>query len=125
MSPAEQLLTRWRDRAEELQPFASAAAEAFRRAAQELEDALAEQHLQVLSLQEAAAESGYSVDHLAREIREGRIPNAGRKGKPRIRRRDLPRKPGHVPVAQQRLRNPSSTAGARARRAALTLQRGR
>lgn len=125
MLPAEELLSKWRDRAEELQPFAAAAAEAFRRAAQELEDALAEQRLAVLSLQEAAAESGYSVDHLSREIREGRIPNAGRKGKPRIRRSDLPRKPGHVPVAEQRLRNPSSTAGARARRAALTLQRGR
>jgi len=45
-----------------------------------------------LSLARAAQESGYSADHLARLVREGRIPNAGRKAKPLIRRRDLPQK---------------------------------
>ena len=46
-----------------------------------------------LSLREAAARSGYSEDHLARLIRQGTIPNAGRRGAPRIRRGDLPRRP--------------------------------
>ena len=46
-----------------------------------------------LSLQQAADESGYTVDHLGRLIREGRIPNAGRKARPLIRRSDLPSKP--------------------------------
>ncbi len=47
----------------------------------------------LLSLPEAAGRSGYSVEHLGRLVREGRIPNAGRKGSPRIRAGDLPRKP--------------------------------
>ncbi len=48
----------------------------------------------LLTLTEAARESGYSADHLGREIRAGRIPNAGRPHAPRIRRGELPRKPG-------------------------------
>ena len=47
-------------------------------------------------LVEAARESGYSADHLGRLVRDGKIPNAGRPGAPRIARRDLPRK-AHAP----------------------------
>lgn len=47
---------------------------------------------ELLSLGQAAAESGYSADHLGRLIREGKLVNAGRANAPRIRRRDLPRK---------------------------------
>jgi hypothetical protein len=43
-----------------------------------------------LSLARAAKESGYSVDHLSRLLREGKIPNSGRPSKPLIRRGDLP-----------------------------------
>jgi hypothetical protein len=46
-----------------------------------------------LTLSEAAAESGYSVDHLSRLLRSNRLPNAGRRYSPRIRRGDLPRRP--------------------------------
>lgn len=46
-----------------------------------------------LTLTAAANLSGYSTDHLSRLIREGSIPNAGRKGSPRIRRSDLPIRP--------------------------------
>ena len=53
-----------------------------------------------LSLTEAAHASGYSRDHLGREVRAGRIPNAGRLNAPRIERRYLPRKPGALPCAQ-------------------------
>ena len=49
---------------------------------------------EMLGLSRAAEESGYSADHLSRLVREGRIPNSGRKSKPLIRRRDLPVKPG-------------------------------
>lgn len=48
---------------------------------------------EVLNLREAARESGFSADHLGQLVREGKIPNAGRARSPRIRRRDLPRKP--------------------------------
>ncbi|MQA91099.1 MAG: hypothetical protein GEU90_12825 [Gemmatimonas sp.] len=48
---------------------------------------------ELLNLQQAADESGYTPDHLGRLIREGRLPNAGRKARPLIRRSDLPSKP--------------------------------
>ncbi len=47
-----------------------------------------------LTIPQAAEESGYSRDHLRSLVASGEIPNAGRKGSPRIRRRDLPVKPG-------------------------------
>ena len=49
---------------------------------------------ELLTYQEAARESGYHADTLGHLVREGKIPNATRKGAPRIRRGDLPRKPG-------------------------------
>jgi hypothetical protein len=48
---------------------------------------------EVLTLVEAAGESGLSADHLGRLLRTGTIPNSGRKGAPRIGRSDLPRSP--------------------------------
>ena len=50
----------------------------------------------IVSVGEAAKASGYSADHLRRALASGRLPNAGRKGKPAIRLEDLPRKPGHI-----------------------------
>lgn len=44
----------------------------------------------VLTLRVAAAECGYSVEHLARLVRGGRIRNAGRRHAPRIYAVDLP-----------------------------------
>ena len=41
---------------------------------------------------QAAEESGYTPDHISRLIAEKRIKNVGRKGKPLVRRGDLPRK---------------------------------
>lgn len=60
----------------------------------ELEHANASVAAQALSLADAARESGYSVEHLSRMIRNGTIPNAGRKGKPLVRVGDLPKRPG-------------------------------
>lgn len=48
---------------------------------------------ELLPISRAAKLSGYSREHLARCVREGRIRNSGRKHKPLIRREDLPRKP--------------------------------
>src|SRR5690606_4895002 len=53
---------------------------------------------ELLSLQQAADESGYTPDHLGRLIREGKVPNAGRKARPMIRRSDLPAKPARKPT---------------------------
>ncbi len=52
---------------------------------------------EALTLTEAARESGYSRDHLGRELRAGRIPNVGRPNAPRIERRFLPHKAGALP----------------------------
>jgi hypothetical protein len=48
----------------------------------------------LLDLTQAARECGYSPDALGRMVRAGRIPNLGRPGAPKVRRSDLPRKPG-------------------------------
>jgi hypothetical protein len=54
-------------------------------------DAVAQEEADTtLTLKQAAIRSGYTVDHLARMIRQGRIPNAGRHHAPRIRLGDLP-----------------------------------
>ena len=81
----------WRDQAEGLRQFgADAQAKAVDRCADHLEEVLRQEGDALLKLPEAAEESGYSSDHIGRLIREGRIPNAGRPGAPRIARRDLP-----------------------------------
>jgi len=91
---AAELPRTWRSRAEELRPYAPAAAEAFARAADELAGALASAADEELTLAEAAAESGYSERRLRELLAAGELPQAGRKGRPRIRRGDLPRRAG-------------------------------
>jgi len=51
--------------------------------------------LGVVSLQEAHLIGGYAIDSLQRMVASGQIENVGRKGKPRIRRADVPVKPGY------------------------------
>jgi hypothetical protein len=63
---------------------------------EELEAAVREGEDDLLDLQEAATESGYSADHLSRLLRAGKLPQAGKRNAPKIRRRDLPRKPEAV-----------------------------
>ena len=89
------LLLQWRSRASDLERYAPVAAQAFRDAADELAEALngAEE---TVSLKEASMLGGYPVDSLQRMVAHGRIPNYGRKGKPRIRRADVPVKPGYA-----------------------------
>ncbi len=83
----------WRSRAKALRRYGSdAPAVALERCADELETTLRERDETGLSLVQAARESGYSADHLGRLVRDGKLPNAGRPGAPRIARRHLPRK---------------------------------
>ena len=51
----------------------------------------------LLTLTQAASESGYSAEYLGALIRQGRLANAGRPHAPRIRRQDLPRKASGLP----------------------------
>ena len=70
----------------------------FRLCAAELLEAIREAEARVLTLTEASEASGYTSDHLRRLIADGTIPNAGRRGKPLVRRSDLPMKPGATNV---------------------------
>jgi hypothetical protein len=90
-----EVLTRWSQRREEYE-LAGALVDAAKLITQfvtDIENAIRCEADNVLTLRGAAAKSGYSVDHLARMIREGRIANAGRRNAPRIREGDLPRRP--------------------------------
>ena len=88
------LAREWAATATQLKRFGAAEiAKAVEECARQLRDALDSEGDSLLSLAEAAAISGYSVDHLSRLIRSGVIPNRGRKGKPSIARKDLPLRP--------------------------------
>lgn len=91
----------WRARADELRRFAAEPqAVALECAASDLERALAAWQNEALTLSEASAVSGYSADYLGTILREKPQLNAGRKGAPRIRRRDLPIKAAALPAAR-------------------------
>ena len=91
----EALPATWRRQAKALRQYGGdTPAVALESCAAELEATLRKRDQTTLSLTEAARESGYSADHLGRLVRDGRIPNAGRPGAPRIARRNLPCKTG-------------------------------
>jgi hypothetical protein len=69
----------------------------------------------VLNLQEAAAESGYSPDHLGALIRKKALPQAGRPGAPKIRRSDLPKKASGLRPPPQAFKIVPATPGEIAR----------
>ena len=76
-------------------------------AAREVEQALRAETDELLTLTEASEISGYHPDSLARMVRDGQIPDLRppkSKGMIRIRRGDLPIKPGkeHTPSADVR-----------------------
>ena len=97
MSPFD-LVSEWRSAAKLFREHEQAAtAVAYEKCADQLEAVLELETEATLSLQEASAESGYSADHLGRMIREGKIPNAGKPGAPRIAKKDLPRNPDIAP----------------------------
>lgn len=91
MTPRD-LVTSWRERADVLEPYAPHVARAFRDHADELEAALHSAMDALLTLDQASRESGYTADHLRHLVAQGTIPNAGKKGAPRVRRADLPRR---------------------------------
>jgi hypothetical protein len=60
--------------------------------AAELDEWVHAWELERLTLEQAAAESGYSYSTLQHLVAAKRLPNAGSARRPRIRRGDLPRK---------------------------------
>ncbi len=93
-APLDALRTKWRARRDEFARFQAAVngATLCDELLADLNGALLAHDDEVLTLRDAAAVSGYTVDHLARLIRQGKLPNAGRKRAPRVHRRDVPLK---------------------------------
>jgi hypothetical protein len=91
------LIARWRGRQDEWSRL-GAAVDGAKVAAEIVADLEALQRAQssaAVTLREAALIGGYSPDHLQRLVAGGQLENVGRKGRPRIRRDDVPVKPGH------------------------------
>ena len=84
---------RWRAEAEILRRRGAAVqAEVLESCAVDLEECERARELELLSLEQAAAESGFSYSAIQKMVAEGELTNVGRKGKPLVRRGDLPRK---------------------------------
>ena len=71
---------------------AGAQADALESCATELEEWTRQRDLEALTLDEAAAESGYSYSALQKKVADVELANVGRPRAPRVRRRDLPKK---------------------------------
>lgn len=95
-----EFLTRWRLRCEELRRLGALVdgATLIDQLLADIADVFDDEAEVDLTLTDAAARSGYSRDHLARLVRQHRIPNSGRRGAPRVRLRDLPIRPGVTPA---------------------------
>jgi len=97
MKPVDALAERWLSVAEVLEGVLDErGASLFRLHAAELREAIREAGEEVLTLAQAAKESGYSASRLRHLIAAGDLPQAGERGRPRIRRGDLPTKPKKV-----------------------------
>ena len=108
-SAVYQAVTDIRGKAKELRESfgAEGPARSLEWAAARIEQALRDENDQLLTLPDAAELSGYHPDSLARMVRDGQIPDLrppNSKGMIRIRRADLPIKPGrqHTPDADVR-----------------------
>jgi hypothetical protein len=104
----EQLLERWRNWVDDLRQvhLDERLASFLEARIAEVEKARAQAETGILSLKEAAGYSGYHYDHIRWLVRHNRLENVGRKGSPRVRQRDLPRRPvAERPEAEQTRRS--------------------
>lgn len=97
------LVEEWRAQAATLREYgAEMQAVALERCADQLDEGVRELESRPLTLAEASEVGGYSVDHLGRLVRQGKIPNVGRPGAPRIAREHVPIKAGMVALAPEK-----------------------
>jgi hypothetical protein len=66
----------------------------------QLRDAVSKSQDRPVTVREAAQLGGYSEDHVRRLVRDGGLRNVGRRYAPRIRRCDVPCKPGYLPASE-------------------------
>ena len=113
-SPASSLAAQWREDADTLRKRgAEVQAVALESCADDLESVLQEREDELLSITEAAAESGLSEETLRRQIRQGKLPAERRPGTRthlRIRRGDLVHKAGNLAGKVPKVDSPASTA---------------
>ncbi len=89
----EALATRWESDAALMCSYsATPVGDALIRCAEELRDEIATVEDGLLSYEEAADESGYSVSHLRRLVSQGQLRDQTDQGPTQLRRGDLPRK---------------------------------
>ena len=85
-----ELATSWRATAANLRRYGAVGeATALEACAAELEHAEREYAVEELTLEQAAGELGLKADTVGRYLRDGDLPNAGEKNRPRVRRCDL------------------------------------
>lgn len=117
MYTPQDFLRRWQIRRDDLAHI-SATVDGAKLITEILADAkriFARERETALTLDLAAQRSGYSKEHLARLVRNGVIPNAGRRGAPRIAVQDLPNRPlKRRPLDSPRSRQYNPIADARA-----------
>ncbi len=96
MTGLESLAKRWQAEADTVEQRYGdrTTAKLLRTLAAELTETLREEADELLTLAEAADLSGYASDTLRHRVSNGSIPNSGEPGRPRIRRGDVPTKPG-------------------------------
>jgi ribosomal protein L19E len=104
------LMERWVEEAAQLREryALESAARVCEAHARELSDAIREVGEELLTVSEAAEESGYSKQHIRSLIASGDVPNAGCKGRPRVRRADLPPRKARRTAAKGRTRMPKT-----------------
>ena len=73
---------------------AEAQAKTLELCAAELEQTHKEWELEALTLEQAVEESGFSYSSLQKRVAAGELSNVGEKGRPRIRRCEIPKKGG-------------------------------
>lgn len=97
LGPLHDLAGSWKEEATLLRRRgAPRQAEALESAAEDLEERLEEWAMETLTVAEAVEESGYSKSQLYSLLSDDKLENVGEKGAPRVRRGDLPRKPGGI-----------------------------
>lgn len=114
MTQVQALPARWRDDAHVLHRRGDErGAGLLRTLAGELDEAVRATADQILTLTEAAQRSGRAVDTVRKAVSQARLPNAGRKGKPRVRAGDVERVFPRNRVAASGHRTYDPTADAR------------
>jgi hypothetical protein len=88
-----ELASEWSARAAMMREYGAAdQAVAIEACGAELHAAVSAWQEELLTLEQAAEESGYSYSTLQQKVAAGDILNRGTRGRPRVRRFDLPRK---------------------------------